>query len=283
MSLKLPNDNYFASLMDECGETVNLDEVDETAEIPHHASPVKSHSRPVKSEKYPGKVWVHPVDTEKAAKHDYTDIEYNDSRGMQQVDTYEKAVDIEDLRPPQCPKLFHSVNKAMNVASQGFENNVLSNSSSQIVAESMDKGSSQNFTPQKVVLPKENKGRALDLFTGTGSVAKRLREIGYEVMTLDMHPKAKAQITCDLLDWDYKKLSPRHFKLICASIPCAEYSVAKTTAPRNFAKSDALVYRALENVDYFLPEKWWIENPQTVYLKDRPMMRNITFVDIEYC
>ena len=34
-----------------------------------------------------------------------------------------------------------------------------------------------------------SRGRVLDLFSGTGSVGKRLTELGYEVVYLDINPK----------------------------------------------------------------------------------------------
>jgi len=46
------------------------------------------------------------------------------------------------------------------------------------------------------VLPK-----ALDLFTGTGSVANRLRELGYHVTTLDIRPSCDPNICVDILTW----------------------------------------------------------------------------------
>ena len=58
--------------------------------------------------------------------------------------------------------------------------------------------------------------------------------------------------------------------------------MAKTT-PRDLTKADALVCKVLEIVGYFHPKVWWVENPQTGLLKDRPMMKNIPFVDIDYC
>ena len=87
----------------------------------------------------------------------------------------------------------------------------------------------------------------------------------------------------DLFDWNYTVYPPGYFKIIAASVPCAEYSIAKTTAPRDFAKADALVCRVLEIVQYLEPKIWWIENPRTGHLKNRPMMKNVPFVDIDYC
>ena len=96
-------------------------------------------------------------------------------------------------------------------------------------------------------------------------------------------PKDNPDIVTDLLEWEYNQFPPKHFKVIAASVPCAQYSVAKTTAPRDLPRADALVCRVLEIVKYFQPKTWWIENPQTGLLKERPMMKDIPYVDIDYC
>ena len=140
----------------------------------------------------------------------------------------------------------------------------------------------QHFHPPGV-RKNPKKGKALDLFSGTGSVARRLSELGYDVVSLDIDPRSGSTITMDLLDWTYTVYPPGYFKIVAASVPCAEYSIAKTTAPRDFERADELVHRVLEIVEYFGPKIWWIENPRTGYLKDREMMENLDFVDIDYC
>ena len=48
----------------------------------------------------------------------------------------------------------------------------------------------------------------LDLFCGTGSVGDVFRAEGYEVISLDIEPKYKPTIVCDILQWDYKSTYP---------------------------------------------------------------------------
>ena len=50
-----------------------------------------------------------------------------------------------------------------------------------------------------------SKGLALDLFSGTGSVGAQLKVNGLNVVSLDSQPSSKADITIDVLFWDYKK------------------------------------------------------------------------------
>ena len=77
-----------------------------------------------------------------------------------------------------------------------------------------------------------SKGLALNLFCGTGSVGAQLKVHGFSVVSLDCQPSAKADITTDVLVWDYKRdYKPGDFALIAAGVPCTEYSLAKTTGP----------------------------------------------------
>ena len=72
-----------------------------------------------------------------------------------------------------------------------------------------DSASSHNIAESPVGQTAKNrvrkKGRALDLFSGTGSVANRLRELGYEVVTLDIDPRTNPTICCSVGEWDYSR------------------------------------------------------------------------------
>ena len=103
------------------------------------------------------------------------------------------------------------------------------------------------------------KPRALDLFSGTGSVASHLTELSYEVMTLEIKRTNNPTFHLDITEWDYRTLPRGYFQLIAASPPCTEYSTAKTTAPRNLELADKLVAKTLEIIGYFQPDFWWLE------------------------
>ena len=51
----------------------------------------------------------------------------------------------------------------------------------------------------------------------------------------------------------------------------------------NLDGADSNVLRVFEIIDYFKPEKWFIENPQTGMLKNRPFMELIPYYDVDYC
>jgi site-specific DNA-cytosine methylase len=126
--------------------------------------------------------------------------------------------------------------------------------------------------------------RALDLFSGTGSVGDRLRELGYEVVSLDISPACRPTIVADILNWQFrKKYPPGYFEVIAASVPCTEYSQAKTVGERKYKLADKIVRRTVEIIEYFQPRVWWIENPRTGRLKRRSVLWNQRWVDVDYC
>ena len=104
----------------------------------------------------------------------------------------------------------------------------------------------------------------LELFSGTGSVGKVCEEIGWNVISLDIDERA--DIVCDILIWDYKIYPEDYFSIIWGSPPCNEYSCMNNCRPEKICDmngSDKLVKKTLEIIDYFKPEIWFIENPQS--------------------
>jgi site-specific DNA-cytosine methylase len=78
---------------------------------------------------------------------------------------------------------------------------------------------------------KKGKKKALDLFSGTKSVGNKLREMGYQVVSLDINKRSKPDLPINILDWEYRKdFAPGDFELVAASVPCNEYSQAKRSA-----------------------------------------------------
>ena len=70
----------------------------------------------------------------------------------------------------------------------------------------------------------------LELFSGTGSVGRAFREIGWDVTSVDLNPKAGADYACDICDWEPPE--GVHYDHIHASPPFTEFSRALTTRPR---------------------------------------------------
>ena len=122
--------------------------------------------------------------------------------------------------------------------------------------------------------------KLLELFSGTGSVGNVAKTLGWEVVSLDLK---NADINEDILEWDYKKYEPNYFDMVWASPPCTEYSMAKTTAPRNIPKANEVVVRTLDIINYLNPTYFVLENPQTGYLKKQDFMQDRYYVDVDYC
>ena len=123
--------------------------------------------------------------------------------------------------------------------------------------------------------------RLLELFSGTGSIGRAFPD--FEVTSLDL--VGSPTIKTDIMDWDFQSLPPGSFDVVWASPPCTHYSRARTTAktPRDLDGSDALVQRTLDIIQHFRPKVWWMENPATGLLKDRPVVAGLPFQDLCYC
>ena len=122
--------------------------------------------------------------------------------------------------------------------------------------------------------------KLLELFSGTGSVGKVAKELGFDVVSLDLKD---ANINTDILNWDYKQFNRNNFKIIWASHPCVEYSIAKTTGVRKIDYANSIVKKTIEIINYFNPSVWFIENPQTGLLKHQEFMKDFDYFDLDYC
>ena len=93
--------------------------------------------------------------------------------------------------------------------------------------------------------------RALDLFSGTGSVSAAWRRAGHECDSLDLDPRFAPTFCANVLTWDYEALPRGHYDAIWASCPCEQYSVARSKAltPRDLLNADTLVLRTQEIID----------------------------------
>ena len=123
--------------------------------------------------------------------------------------------------------------------------------------------------------------KVLELFSGTGSVGKVCKQLDYEVVSVDMILPADHQV--DIMEFDYKQYDKNEFDIIWASCPCTEYSRAKTRGIRDIEGANKLVLKTLEIIKYFDCKLWFIENPQTSLLKNQSFMKELPFVDGDYC
>lgn len=136
----------------------------------------------------------------------------------------------------------------------------------------------------------------LELFSGTGSVGKVCHQIGWEVVSVDLELPATHE--CDIMDFDYKQYPKDYFSIVWASPPCTNYSklqdgwlgrmrkgeiYTKEIQEKEMNEDDKLVLKALEIIQYFNPEVWFIENPAGSRMKDRSFMKDLPNYIADYC
>lgn len=144
--------------------------------------------------------------------------------------------------------------------------------------------------------------KVLELFSGSHSVGKVCKELGYDVVSVDITDydgKYTPTHKVDIMEFDYKQYD--HFDIIWASPPCVKYSSLQPTLygkklkrlngevftkeihELEMKQSDIIVNKALEIIDYFKPKLWFIENPANSQLRKRVMMKDKTSYVVSYC
>ena len=138
--------------------------------------------------------------------------------------------------------------------------------------------------------------RVLELFSGTGSVGKICKELGYEVVSLDLK---NADINCNILDWDYTQYPTGYFDIIWASPPCDTFSCLRNSwigrklkchngqvCSAELLQNDIntiglpILRKTQEIINYYQPHLWFIENPKTGKMKD---YLDLPYYDVDYC
>ena len=138
--------------------------------------------------------------------------------------------------------------------------------------------------------------KVLELFSGTGSVGKCCKALGWDVVSVDMILPADHQV--DIMDFDYKQYKKDEFDIVWASPPCTNYSklqdawlgrmrkgeiYTREIQEKEMNEDDKLVLRTLEIIEYFNPHYWFIENPAGSKMKDRPFMKDLNNYVVDYC
>ena len=128
----------------------------------------------------------------------------------------------------------------------------------------------------------------MDMFCGTGSVAKVAQRLGYDVRTLDIEDESHIDYCVDILDFDYKAAFADWLPdVIWASPPCTYYSCANTRGERNIRLANRIVRKTLEIIQWVNSRNsdllWIVENPQTGTLKKQSFMKGIPYLDGDYC
>lgn len=125
--------------------------------------------------------------------------------------------------------------------------------------------------------------RLLELFSGTKSISKAWGASFTEIVSVDILTDFDPTHVSDIMAWNYQQYPPGHFHTVWASPPCTQYSKAKSRGVRDIAGANAIVQRTLDIIQYFNPDFYLIENPQTGKLKDQEIMDGIPYYDVDYC
>ena len=131
--------------------------------------------------------------------------------------------------------------------------------------------------------------RLLELFSGTKSISKVAKTLGWQTVSLDLDSKHKPDLCMDILDFDETQYPNDYFQFIWASPDCRAYSIARqnTKIPREEAMqaSDPLLKKTRQIIAYFDKAKWCIENPGFSYIWQREVAAGLleNSVITSYC
>jgi hypothetical protein len=135
--------------------------------------------------------------------------------------------------------------------------------------------------------------RVLELYSGTGSVGRVAREMGHEVVSLDISDKYNPTYVCDVLQFDYTSIwTPGEFYLVHASPPCDSYSCIsnhmfnKEERDKRATEANAVTRRTLEIIQYLQPKYYIVENPATSLIWKQGIfdqLPGVMFKKVSYC
>jgi site-specific DNA-cytosine methylase len=146
----------------------------------------------------------------------------------------------------------------------------------------------------------------LELFSGGHSFKKVADTLGYNTISLDIKKYKNVEDAThieDILTWDYKKYPKNYFNIVWASPPCVYYSTLQNCWIGQYKRdennnkylftrdvlnekrklADEWVKKTIEIIKYFNPQRWYIENPTTGQLKNRGLLDDYNYYDVDYC
>ena len=125
----------------------------------------------------------------------------------------------------------------------------------------------------------------LELCSGTKSVSKVARDLGWETVSLDICPRHTPALCVDIMDFDESQYPKDCLNFIWASPDCRAHSSARTVA--KIAETRRWLHqtnssRKLEIIDYF-GCSLRIENPATSRLWNREAVDGLQCIITSYC
>ena len=133
--------------------------------------------------------------------------------------------------------------------------------------------------------------KLLELFSGTQSVSRVARRLGWECVTLDLDPTNSPDLCMSILDFDEASWPQDSFDFVWASPPCESYSSCNNNFAHDpdhestMAAADELVRKTMRVIKHFSSAAFCIENPLGSRLWRRPVALELggNAVKCAYC
>lgn len=127
----------------------------------------------------------------------------------------------------------------------------------------------------------------LELFSGSGNMARAFREAGYVTLTVDLHEEADLQV--DVRDLTVPMILGRlggYPDVVWASPPCTQFSIASVSTHWKDHKppeeGTTLLAHTLRLIMQLQPRKWYIENPVGM-MRKLPVMQYLPRRTLTFC
>jgi len=136
----------------------------------------------------------------------------------------------------------------------------------------------------------------IELFSGSGKMARCFRAEGYETFTIDIDPNVRADLTSDINLLEIKDI-PKKFQnpdVIWCGLDCTYWSRANNKG-NHLGKGGTLLTKEAKNayktllhtlklIEELKPKFWFLENPGgNGGLKQQKIMKNFPMSQIYYC
>jgi len=134
--------------------------------------------------------------------------------------------------------------------------------------------------------------RILSLFSGTGSVDTVARQMGHEVISLDISPAYSPDYVADICTFDFSIWPPGYFTMVWASPCCQKYSCIpnhmfdEEQRAERVKEANVVTRKTLEAIQYLKPRFYCVENPASSMIWKQGIfdeLEGVVFKKVSYC